>query len=85
MLSRHANSRRSEYTEPTVRAALVSGSRIYPVRAFVVPPSPWTSQARNSPRRITAVEKLKSAQRASLVELDALFASLQHRAFRGEL
>jgi len=26
-----------------------------------------------------------AAQRASLAELDALFASLQHRAFRGEL
>jgi type I restriction enzyme S subunit len=36
-------------------------------------------------RRIAAVEKLKSTQRASLAELDALFASLQHRAFRGEL
>ena len=36
-------------------------------------------------RSITAVEKLRSAQRASLAELDALFASLQHRAFRGEL
>ena len=31
------------------------------------------------------VEKLKTAQRASLAELDALFATLQHRAFRGEL
>jgi type I restriction enzyme S subunit len=36
-------------------------------------------------RRVTAVEKLKTAQRAALAELDALFASLQHRAFRGEL
>ncbi|MEI7939194.1 MAG: restriction endonuclease subunit S [Verrucomicrobiota bacterium] len=36
-------------------------------------------------RRVTAAEKLKAAQRASLAELDALFASLQHRAFRGEL
>jgi type I restriction enzyme S subunit len=35
--------------------------------------------------RVGAVEKLKAAQRASLAELDALFASLQHRAFRGEL
>ena len=35
--------------------------------------------------RVTAVEKLKTAQRASLAEFDALFASLQHRAFRGEL
>ena len=36
-------------------------------------------------RRVTAAEKLKTAQRASLAELDALFATLQHRAFRGEL
>jgi type I restriction enzyme, S subunit len=36
-------------------------------------------------RRVAAVEKLKTAQHASLVELDALFASLQYRAFRGEL
>lgn len=36
-------------------------------------------------RRIAAVEKLAAAQRASLAELDALFACLQHRAFRGEL
>ena len=31
-----------------------------------------------------AVEKLRTAQRASLAELDALFATLQHRAFRSE-
>jgi type I restriction enzyme S subunit len=36
-------------------------------------------------RRVAAVEKLKTAQRAALAELDGLFASLQHRAFRGEL
>ena len=36
-------------------------------------------------RRVAAVEKLKTAQCAALAELDALFASLQHRAFRGEL
>ena len=36
-------------------------------------------------RQVTAVEVLKTAQRASLAELDALFASLQHKAFRGEL
>lgn len=34
---------------------------------------------------VAAVEKLKATHRASLAELDALFASLQHRAFRGEL
>ncbi|WP_445249657.1 restriction endonuclease subunit S [Microcoleus sp. OTE_8_concoct_300] len=35
--------------------------------------------------RVEAIEKLKAAHRASLSELDILFASLQHRAFRGEL
>jgi len=36
-------------------------------------------------QRIEAIEKLKATHRASLTELQALFASLQHRAFRGEL
>ena len=36
-------------------------------------------------QRAVAVDKLKAAHRASLAEMDALFASLQHRAFRGEL
>ncbi|MGB5038888.1 MAG: restriction endonuclease subunit S, partial [Blastocatellia bacterium] len=35
--------------------------------------------------RVSAVEKLRATYRASIAELDALFASLQHRAFRGEL
>jgi type I restriction enzyme S subunit len=36
-------------------------------------------------RRVRVVEKLKAAQRTALAEQDALFATLQHRAFRGEL
>jgi type I restriction enzyme S subunit len=36
-------------------------------------------------RRVGAVEKLKAAQRTALAEQDALFATLQHRAFKGEL
>ena len=35
--------------------------------------------------RIQAVEALKTTHRAALAELDALFASLQHRAFAGQL
>nr|WP_304364425.1 restriction endonuclease subunit S [Methanosarcina sp. KYL-1] len=35
--------------------------------------------------RIATMEKLKAVHKASLAELDELFASLQHRAFRGEL
>ncbi len=54
------------------------------VRATPVALPPIELQ-REFARRVGAVEKLKTAQRASLAELDALFASLQHRAFRGEL
>jgi type I restriction enzyme, S subunit len=36
-------------------------------------------------QRVEAIEKLKATHQQSLTELDALFASLQHRAFRGEL
>ena len=35
--------------------------------------------------RITAIETLKTTHRVALAELDALFTTLQHRAFRGEL
>jgi type I restriction enzyme, S subunit len=48
-------------------------------------PVPPISLQREFTHRIAAVDKLKSAHRASLAKLDALFASLQHRAFRGEL
>ena len=48
-------------------------------------PVPPIKLQREFARRVTAVEKLKTAHRASLAELDALFATLQHRAFRGEL
>ncbi len=54
------------------------------VRSFElnVPPLPLQ---REFARRVAAVETLKAAHRASLAQMDALFASLQHRAFRGEL
>ena len=47
-----------------------------------VPPLPLQQEFA---RRVAAVEQLRSAHRVSLAQLDALFASLQHRAFRGEL
>ena len=46
---------------------------------------PPLGMQREFARRVSAVEKLKTAHRISLAEIDALFASLQHRAFRGEL
>jgi len=61
----------------------VGGTACYKhVAPLALPPIPLQ---REFARRVTAVEALKTAQRASLAELDALFATLQHRAFRGEL
>jgi type I restriction enzyme S subunit len=54
------------------------------LRGLKVPVPPLPLQ-REFARRVVAVERMKTAQRASLAELDALFASLRHRAFRGEL
>jgi type I restriction enzyme S subunit len=47
--------------------------------------APPLALQRDFARRVATVEKLKSAHRATLSKLDALFAVLQHRAFRGEL
>ena len=54
------------------------------LRQLEVPVPPIELQHRFT-EGTAAVERLKVAQRASLTKLDALFASLQHRAFRGEL
>ena len=48
-------------------------------------PCPPIEDREEFARRVTALEKLKATQRAALTQLNALFASLQHRAFRGEL
>lgn len=50
--------------------------------SFILPP---LDLQRDFARRVAAVEQLKAAHRTSLAEMDTLFTSLQHRAFRGEL
>lgn len=54
------------------------------VRGLQLPLPPLALQQEFA-RRVEAIERLKAAHRRSLKEMDALFASLQHRAFRGEL
>jgi type I restriction enzyme S subunit len=49
---------------------------------FIGPP---LKLQREFARCVGATDKMKATQRTSLAELDALFAVLQHRAFRGEL
>jgi hypothetical protein len=46
---------------------------------------PDLSMQREFARRASAIGDLRVPGLASLARLDALFASLQHRAFRGEL
>lgn len=50
--------------------------------AFIAPPLPLREEF---VCRVAAMEKLKTVYRASLADLDALFATLQYRALRGEL
>ncbi len=60
------------------------GLKFEQIKNFQVP-IPSIDLQQEFVHRIEAVERLKASHRASLSELDALFASLQHRAFRGEL
>jgi len=48
-------------------------------------PIPPISLQQEFTQRLKTIEQLKATHRESLAQLDALFASLQHRAFRGEL
>lgn len=70
---------RSGKTTSGLNTISVSEVRSVPI---AVPPM---HLQRSFARRATTVDRLKAAHRASLAQLDALFASLQHRAFRGEL
>jgi type I restriction enzyme S subunit len=63
-------------TLPNLNQTIVSGVRI---------PVPPVALQNRFAARVLATWSLGSAQRASILQLDALFASLQHRAFRGEL
>lgn len=54
------------------------------IRDFRVPVPPVELQ-REFVHRLAYVEKLRGTEQTSLDNLDTLFSSLQHRAFRGEL
>jgi type I restriction enzyme S subunit len=54
------------------------------LRALKVP-TPGIERRREFARRIAAIERCKAVQRSSSVYCETLFATLQHRAFRGEL
>jgi type I restriction enzyme S subunit len=64
----------------TTRAKLTQG-QLNTVK-LIIPPLALQAEFEG---RINAVEKLRSSADGSRAEFDSLFASLQHRAFRGEL
>ena len=72
------------YLDQAAKGAIMAGLNMGIVKAMPNPVPPLALQ-RDFARRLAAVENLRTGHRASLAELDALFASLQHRAFRGEL
>lgn len=68
------------YISGTTRAKLTQGQ----LNGVKLPIPPLQLQ-NDLESRVASVEKLKRSTRASEAEFDTLFASLQYRAFRGEL
>jgi type I restriction enzyme S subunit len=79
---RHPVARR--YLEKTAKGAIMSGLNMGIIQAMPVLIPPLAIQA-SFAARLEAIKSLRDTQRAALAEHDALFASLQHRAFAGEL
>jgi type I restriction enzyme S subunit len=78
----HPRARR--YLEQTAKGAIMAGLNMGIVSDMPIAVPPLQLQGEYD-RRVTTMKNLEAAYRASLAELDALFASLQQRAFRGEL
>jgi type I restriction enzyme S subunit len=72
------------YLAQKAKGAIMEGLNMGIIKAIPIPLAPIELQQVFA-HRLAAVANVKSAQRTSFAELDALFASLQHRAFRGEL
>ena len=73
-----------QYMSQTAKGAIMSGLNMGIIKKMPIQLPPISLQ-RDFAKRIASIEKLKATHQTSLAELDALFASLQHRAFRGEL
>ena len=72
------------YLERSAKGAIMSGLNMGIIKAMPIPLPPPALQRRFA-AIVDSIEQQKAKQRAHLAELDTLFASLQSRAFRGEL
>lgn len=79
---RHPIARR--YLDRTAKGAIMDGLNMAIIKDMPVPLPPLHLQHEFA-RRVAAVENLKATHCRSLAETDALFVSLQGRAFRGDL
>lgn len=75
-MKRHLESLSQGVTMPNLNRTMIEKLKV---------PLPPIALQRRFAAIVESVEKQKARQRAHLVELDALFASLQSRAFNGEL
>ena len=72
------------YLEQSAKGAIMAGLNMGIIKALPIPVPPLDLQHRFA-AIVESVEEQKTRQRAHLAELDTLFASLQSRAFRGDL
>jgi type I restriction enzyme S subunit len=72
------------YLAQTAKGAIMEGLNMGIIKELPIPLAPIELQ-REFELEMRTLDGLKSLQREALGELDALFASLQHRAFRDEL
>ena len=72
------------YLERSAKGAIMAGLNMGIIKALPIPVPPLDLQHRFA-AIVESVEEQKTRQRAHLAELDTLFASLQSRAFRGDL
>jgi type I restriction enzyme S subunit len=75
-VQRHFTNELRTVSQPTLNIKQLSETTV------ILPPR---DLQREFAHRIAAIENLRTAHRASLAKMDALFCVLQHRAFRGEL
>jgi type I restriction enzyme S subunit len=73
-----------QYLAQTAKGAIMSGLNMGIIKAMPIPIAPLSLQKEYS-ELVSAVEQQKQLYRAQFDELNTLFASLQSRAFRGEL
>ncbi|MCI5167012.1 MAG: restriction endonuclease subunit S [Candidatus Electrothrix sp. GM3_4] len=79
---RHLIARR--YLEQNAKGAIMSGMNMGIIKALPIPLPPLPLQNQFA-AIVNSVEQQKSRMKTHLTELDTLFASLQQRAFNGEL